>query len=607
MRVSRITMAGFRGAIRESAIAFDIAKPLVLIYGENGSGKSTITDAFDFVCNGSCGSLEGYSLGKQAKGFLPSLGSGPGNLSVALESQSATWVATLGKKGPTTSPTPGCPDARILRRKSILRLIEAQPKERYETLKSFIAVPTIEKSESTLREAARQAESELEECARALSQATVELEKLWQLEGARGGSAQAWAQVEAAKNLSVLETGMQELARIEEELTKLGDAARDLAAARKEYLQAAAARDELHAKQAAATAVHVTQGADTLKLLQDTQAYLSAHTLANCPVCEQGIDARRVADRLGARINAMREIIVAAEALKRLAVECQASERTVHGKEAILAMAHRSLLEGARNAAQLLLNKEKRIPWEEYQGLLRDDRPTEKKEEQALQFRDLIEPWRESYRATYVADQRSVNQHNAIKSLLETIGEKRSEALAGDALVKKLRAVLEIVSQERKEYVEGVLAQVSGEVEQLYGALHPEENLGKTRLYLKPNAIGSLEFDAAFQDIQDLPPQAYYSESHLDTLGICVFFALAKLFRTDKTILILDDVLTSVDGPHLDRFMALLRREVGSFAQVIVTTHYQPWRDRWAALSSPDIDVVDLGSWSMRDGIQSGC
>ena len=159
---------------------------------------------------------------------------------------------------------------------------------------------------------------------------------------------------------------------------------------------------------------------------------------------------------------------------------------------------------------------------------------------------------------------------------------------------RNLRQQLEIVTQQRKNYVEEVLSSISGEVERLYTTLHPGQGIGKVRFHLKEKGIGSLEFYAHFLDIPDVPPQAYYSESHLDTLGICVFLALSKHFVTEDTIIILDDVLTSVDGPHLELFMNLLHAEAPKFNQLIVTTHYRPWRDlnRWAKGPTANTQVI---------------
>jgi len=76
---------------------------------------------------------------------------------------------------------------------------------------------------------------------------------------------------------------------------------------------------------------------------------------------------------------------------------------------------------------------------------------------------------------------------------------------------------------------------------------------------------------------------------------------------TDNTIVILDDVVTSVDGPHLDRFMKLLHDEAPNLNQVIVTTHYRPWKDRYRNARGPaaKTQVIELRMWSMDWGIQS--
>ncbi len=109
-------MTGFRGATVPVELAFMTNKPVALIFGENGTGKSTIADAFDFLCNQSYGSLENYSLGEPAKKYVASLDQAPSAVKVTLASGSSTWVATLNRDGPTVAPASGYPDARILRR-----------------------------------------------------------------------------------------------------------------------------------------------------------------------------------------------------------------------------------------------------------------------------------------------------------------------------------------------------------------------------------------------------------------------------------------------------------------------------------------------------------
>jgi hypothetical protein len=199
-----------------------------------------------------------------------------------------------------------------------------------------------------------------------------------------------------------------------------------------------------------------------------------------------------------------------------------------------------------------------------------------------------------------------VKQYNAIKGHVDTIDEKTRDAVDLDRLHKRLTAIHEVVEGRRKAYIGGVLAAVSQTIESMYLRLHPGEDLGGIRLYLKPNAIGSLEFDAKFQSAQDVPPQAYYSESHLDTLGVCVFLALAQYFNDDNTIVVLDDVITSIDEAHMQRFMELLHNEADKFNQLIITTHYRPWRDRYKFARGPtaNVQLIELLHWSMPRGVR---
>ena len=109
----------------------------------------------------------------------------------------------------------------------------------------------------------------------------------------------------------------------------------------------------------------------------------------------------------------------------------------------------------------------------------------------------------------------------------------------------------------------------------------------------------------------DAPPQAYFSDSHLDTLGLCVFLSLAEREAPEKKILVLDDVLGSVDEPHVERVIGLIYEISQKFRHTVVTTHYRPWREkfRWGILKPDQVcQFIELRNWSREDGIaQTGC
>ena len=101
----------------------------------------------------------------------------------------------------------------------------------------------------------------------------------------------------------------------------------------------------------------------------------------------------------------------------------------------------------------------------------------------------------------------------------------------------------------------------------------------------------------------DVPPQAVFSESHMDTLGFCVWLALAKRESPEETVILIDDIFSSVDASHLSRVLDLITAEGNSFLQVIVATHYRLCWTR--SQNAQCIQRVQLGLWSIEHGIRA--
>ena len=158
-QIEKLTLEGFRGATNPISIDFDPSKSAALIFGENGTGKSTIIDAIDFACNKEIGSLSERSSTRAS--HLPSLNTRATDLKVTISSNGDEWTATLSGRNPSVTGPDGRPTARILRRTQILNLINAEPRERYRAIQTFIEVPGIQRSENALRDAKRNAEQEL--------------------------------------------------------------------------------------------------------------------------------------------------------------------------------------------------------------------------------------------------------------------------------------------------------------------------------------------------------------------------------------------------------------------------------------------------------------
>ena len=90
----------------------------------------------------------------------------------------------------------------------------------------------------------------------------------------------------------------------------------------------------------------------------------------------------------------------------------------------------------------------------------------------------------------------------------------------------------------------------------------------------KKRASVKLTIDSFDKSKED--PRAYISEGHLDTLGICIFLAFVSKFNEELPIIVLDDIVTTVDANHREKLANLLLTKFPDH-QLIITTHDGIW------------------------------
>ena len=187
-RIRRLKIDGFRGTTQPLDLEFDVNKPVVLIFGENGTGKSTIVDAIEAVGAGSTTFLDNWKLGKgnRKENHIPALGKTFSDVGISLEFGSNTYAAELTPKGLQLCNTAKRPVVKVLRRKSLQAFMDADPAQRYKEVGKFLDIPQIEASEASLREALREAEKNYEQAVSANNQALENLQGLWEAEGSPG-------------------------------------------------------------------------------------------------------------------------------------------------------------------------------------------------------------------------------------------------------------------------------------------------------------------------------------------------------------------------------------------------------------------------------------
>jgi energy-coupling factor transporter ATP-binding protein EcfA2 len=604
MPMQQLLVTGFRGSTKSLDLIFE-DKPVVMIFGENGSGKSTIVDAIDFICNESAGPLEGRQS-TPVKEFLPALGCKAADIKVQLKWESKTWNATLdGAKARVTGSVPR-PKARILRRSQILEIVDAQPAKRYEAFSRFVAVPKVEQAENALREAVRMVKAEFDASTRSLSEAQAALKRLQTEAGAAASNLMTWAKGKNDVDPKDLNTKSQHISTLLSSVQSSRTALTALDQIRGEAAKDAQAVQSLTISLQAAEEASDEAKSDLLKLLDVAADYLTGHEQQDdCPLCEQPINRVALIARLAARKTSGAAVITASTQLDTARKKEERRQTLVKDGQTRFLQSAASMAKEFRQSKSPAITARK-IEWNAF-ALVKDSVSDEEVQEADLQARSLLvaceqcDPTLQAEKLVLAAELETLR---AIKLQYAAALKSGKQAKAQEALSGRLKSVLDIVEAQRKAYVDQALGSTTHRVDTLYAKLHPGEKLGDIKLQLDPNRRGSLNVSSRFESRNDVPPQAYYSEAHMDTLGICIFIALAEKDVTADTLLVLDDVLTSADQPHVDRFINVVHEELK--LPILITTHYRPWRDRYRYAKGPvaNVHLIELLAWSQERGIR---
>ena len=103
--------------------------------------------------------------------------------------------------------------------------------------------------------------------------------------------------------------------------------------------------------------------------------------------------------------------------------------------------------------------------------------------------------------------------------------------------------------------------------------------LRNAKLRLLPDEDRAVVLEVGFHDDTIYPAYKFLSESQLNSFGLSVFLASTKYFNSDFKFIILDDIINSFDGYKRPRIIELLRKEFSTH-QILLLTHDNVWRDR---------------------------
>lgn len=605
--LERLTIESLRGATRIFELPFKKDKKITLVFGENGSGKSTICDAFELIGTGVITSLEGRGIGTTAR-YWPSSGKQAKDVRVVLKGKKGQWTARLGKNGALVDPATGLPRVQVLRRSQILNLVTNTPANRYEAIRPFIDISAIEAAEQAITDLINADQKGRDEAAARVDENKRVIDAAWLRNKSPKPDSLTWARATVKKGLKELNDELVWLKKIHDALLRVesGKEALDQrganAAKKKEALEAAETVQKKEADQA------TTGSVELITLLQSAQHLFQDHPEQDsCPLCLSKENISGLSQKVDQRIGAIQALQAAMTAMKKArdeyinALELQKQARLELVKQVAKIMAalivDRVWPEDVKPTAQLTAAAQ------EFPKAPSETEPSDKELDASLM---LLSAYHMTVQDAISEREQRKGAFDQLKEAVDAYDLNSTTLQRCEQILPKAKLIKSIIEKERKTFVDGILGRIATRVGVLFEKIHPAEGLEKISLKLNPAAHKKNSLDLVSNwDGTEVPPQAYFSDSHLDTLGLCIFLALAELEDPSNTIIVLDDLLGSVDEPHTDRVIKMLYEEAELFGHMVITTHYKPWAEliRWRKLQRADLEVVELSSWSLGEGM----
>jgi energy-coupling factor transporter ATP-binding protein EcfA2 len=621
VRLNAIELAWFRGAADSVALAPD-GKSMV-VYGPNGAGKSSFVDGIEYILhNGKIEHLVSEYSGRHQERAIPNThkpADRVSNISFTFADRTKLEIniASNGLYTRSGGETVGIErwDYRrtVLRQDEVAEFVRSRKGEKYSALLPLFGLGELEIAAENLRQLVKSVEhqSSLEKKRGALVPigdkrrrifgkdtdaeieakvvelhtkhcplgiATNALDRCWELESAIAVRMGALT----AENLRHLATRL--VAGID--LRPIVTAAR-----------------EANAKLAGSVEPLIAEKLSVLRSARDFAAKLEGAGEVRCPACGKNVAAAEFKAHVGAEQDRLRVIMSTFDDRGR------ALGAMVDGLKAVKVALAKPELDDLRASIEATKTRPD-LEWvegcdpESYRNSASDADFTEvERHAQAIvaaadaASRDAPPDIAELSRDQAIAD--------GAKSVFEAMpiaGEiSRIEGLLAfvNALEGRIRA-------EIREHSESVIGEISADIAAMWASLHPREPIENVGLSL-PDEDKAIDVALRFYGKDQDSPRLTLSEGYRNSLGLCIFLALAKQEASSDRPLILDDVVVSFDRGHRGMIAELLEKQFAD-RQVIVFTHDRDWYaelrhqlpgDRWSFKSLLPYESPTLGiRWS---------
>lgn len=169
------------------------------------------------------------------------------------------------------------------------------------------------------------------------------------------------------------------------------------------------------------------------------------------------------------------------------------------------------------------------------------------------------------------------------------------------------RGSMEVIYNEfvkkQKEGLEIFIATFSGTINEYYQFMNPGEQFQELKIVTigEEDELNGITIEYQYNGNWVSPPQKYFSESHLNCFGLSFFLASVIAFNKENKFMLLDDVISSFDSNHRKRFADLIFEKFADY-QIILLTHENEWYQYVSQLAKRKNWLINEIKWSDANG-----
>lgn len=569
-RLTLITLNSFRGVRDQFDMKLDRGESL-LIFGENGTGKSSFADAIEWYFTGDIELLakEGrdHAIKHQAadKKVIPSI--------------TIKTTGDLGGKCTPKAPNASAIEAAaretfLLRGRTIADFVDKSKGEKWSALQRLLGLGGIDELRTDLQKARTELKRTRDDAADKLKQAAAGVvarkveAKRDVIERALGELAvlcgfEAQPSIEAYLQLNLKELMETPRSSMSGRANLIATLKAEIEAADVEIETDALNRWNDALSATSETAIDPAQ----VDVLNSAARFVIKNPKADkCPVCESEIAADALKSKL---------IKMLAD-LQEHASRFDTAEKGIRGASDALVGYHQERTRWFSKAKSLNIELPAIPPEVSIKSQIAERRPVD-----VIQLSIYVESLKKWDKAALAAfdsqaapPEEPQKNHSLELGFLVMAAKAWTDAVVtdqrADRCFKRVDALFEAYQTEQRTYVQAVLEQISAEVGRLFSRLHPAGKIGSVAV--ETWADKGIELSVDFYGQRQRPPHGVLSESYMNSVAIVLFLAMARTFNERLQFLVLDDVVNSFDVTHRGRLGDLLLDEFQDW-QLVILTH----------------------------------